>query len=1127
MGTDAAPTIVRLHGEPMLRAPDGQARWLERRAAALLALAAFEPGITRLRAATLLWPDSDDARRNLRQQLLRFRRMAGRDLLVGTETLALAERVVVETDHDGPLLGLLGYDDCEAFAAWLQQRRSTEQRDRVTTLRHQLDQAESAGQLDAALLAAQALLALDHRDEAHHRECMRLHYLAGNGAAGLAAFERLRRMLQDEFGSHPSAATLQLADALRSAQAGVAGMGGVSVRPNALPITLKRPPHLSGRASELAAVRQAWADGLAVWIEAEAGMGKSRLLAALLQGPGDDVPAWAGAGALAAGAKPLRPPEPGVLLASGRPGDAGSPYVTLARLLAPLMAASLPGLGPAAQAALRCLQPQALDLAAPALAHNAMAAAVAELIERAAVRTVAVDDLHFADEATIELLAALASTEPAEQRAHGPACRWVFATRPAELPGAGRALRAALTELQRLAVVVLAPLTANGVIALVDSLGIAGLAGQALAEPLLRHTGGNPLFLLETLKQGLVDGSLARGQLPRPTQVATLIESRLARLSDGALTLARVAAIAGVDFRIELAEVAIGIQAVRLASAWQELQDAQILRDEAFAHDLIADAVLRGVPPVVARRVHAQCAGWLATHQGDPARVARHWLACGQHMEAGRAFVAAAARAEHAARLQEVGELCTQAAQAFALAGAADERFAALCGRARALISVDFSDAALDEVRALVGEAGNDAQRMQAQTELLGLLVERGQSEAAVDAGQALMDLARRHGDHARMVRTACQMASALCRIGRADDALALLLPLRTWVDEHAEDALRMLWHGDWAVTLGSLGRLREAVQAYDAARAAARRADLPDAEGRLMMNCAVSLRQCGQFDRALALARAGQAQSSQDGNDATHRAIARLVIARDECETGCFGPALAALEDILPQFESTGAAFWSQATRMVLANLWLQLGQVARATRLLDHDAPESPPWLLADRQLLRLDLAWCQQRRPPEGALQVAVEQALLDPQRGPGLRVRALRHLPAERVLADAHGLQRELAATERYGVAMALQVHVARAALQAGRADQAAQAAVALLARFAEGCAPDAVYRAEAWWLASRALAGVGREAEARQAMAQGVQWVIQHALPQVPAPFIDSFLNRNLVNRELLAAAGAR
>ena len=45
---------------------------LERRAAALLALAALEPGISRLRAASMLWPDSADPRRNLRQQVLRF-----------------------------------------------------------------------------------------------------------------------------------------------------------------------------------------------------------------------------------------------------------------------------------------------------------------------------------------------------------------------------------------------------------------------------------------------------------------------------------------------------------------------------------------------------------------------------------------------------------------------------------------------------------------------------------------------------------------------------------------------------------------------------------------------------------------------------------------------------------------------------------------------------------------------------------------------------------------------------------------------------------------------------------------------------------------------------------------------
>ena len=74
----------------------------------------------------------------------------------------------------------------------------------------------------------------------------------------------------------------------------------------------------------------------------------------------------------------------------------------------------------------------------------------------------------------------------------------------------------------------------------------------------------------------------------------------------------------------------MGRRAVELANAWDELQQAQVLRDEAFAHDLVADAVLRGLPTAVARRVHAQCAGWLQAHQGEPARVARHWRGAGR-----------------------------------------------------------------------------------------------------------------------------------------------------------------------------------------------------------------------------------------------------------------------------------------------------------------------------------------------------------------------------------------------------------------------------------------------------------------------------------------------------------------
>ena len=65
--------------------------------------------------------------------------------------------------------------------------------------------------------------------------------------------------------------------------------------------------------------------------------------------------------------------------------------------------------------------------------------------------------------------------------------------------------------------------------------------------------------------------------------------------------------------------------------------------------------------------------------------------------EAGRAFVAAALRAEKAARLQEEAALYEQAAQAFADAGLGEERFGALVGRVRSLNGAEFDELALQE----------------------------------------------------------------------------------------------------------------------------------------------------------------------------------------------------------------------------------------------------------------------------------------------------------------------------------------------------------------------------------------------------------------------------------------------
>ena len=1103
---------LRLLGDPAVIGADGAVRALERRAAGLLALVALEPGITRARAAALLWPDSDNARRALRQQLSRFRKIYGAELATGEDALFIANGIAVDAldSSNGALLGELSFDDCEEFDAWLSTQRARRRGGELTEIAQLLAEAEAQGDLAAAVRFAQQLVAVDAASEEHHRTLMRLHYLRGDIGQAQATYDRLAAQLAREFQARPSAETEQLAQALRSAREALPAAVAAPVR--SLPVTVLRPPLLAGRQSERTAAVLHWAEGRAVLLEGEAGLGKSRLMADLLEGAN------------------------AVLVSAGRPGDSGAPYSTLERLLRPVLGDGPEGLDASTCDALAHIVPMAAFGAATharpaadgadasadrpppaALRPGAMARAVSELLRQRHVQVVALDDLHFADEATLDLLAGLAAQ-------NDPPRRWLFAVRPAELSAAAQALRGSLTELQRLGVVPLAALDEGAIATIVDSLAIQGLRGAALAAALLRHTGGNPLFVLETLKRGLSDGSLARGELPHPQSVGSLIERRLQRLGESALTLARIAAIAGVDFSIELAESAIGVRAVQLASAWNELQDAQIVRDESFAHDLVCDAVLRSVPPVVARRVHAQCAQWLAARGAEPARVAWHWRLGGMPAEAGRAFVAAAVRAEMAARLEEEAALYQHAAQAFAEADLHEERFSALVGRVRSLSQAEFGDMATQECRALIAAAGTDAQRVRAHSELAGLLTERGEPLAALEAGGAAMALARRLGDHEWQVRTACHMASSHCRLGHADEAVALLAPLRSWVDAQPDDTLRMLWHGDWGAALGQTGRLREAVAAFDVALGAARRLGLRDSEGRLLLNCSVALRQSGQYDRALAFSRQGQALSAAEIDDAAAPPIDRLVLARDESETGFYNSALPALESVVTEFGRRGAGFWLQASRMVLVRLWLDLGQYARAVPLLRDEPDDLPAWLRADRRLLQLELASALDQAAPAAVLDEALALAPVDPQRGPGMQVRALRALPPAQVLAQAPDLARTLAARERFGGLLALHVQVARAALDKGQTDLAASSARAALALFEEGYAPESMYRPEANLVAWRALAQAGAHAEAAAALDAGIEWIRSHALPHVPVTFIDSFLHRNPVNRELLAAA---
>lgn len=1039
--------------------------------------------------------------------LLRLKQaLDGAALVQGDSVLRLAPHV---TQADGaaaaPLLGTLQFPESPDFQAWLDERRARQRDAGVRSLEADAAAAEAAGRYDDALAAAQRLLGLDEPAEAHHRLVMRLHYLRGDRAAGLAAYERLERWLRAQHGLAPDAASQALARTLREPSTALVPQRPALV---AVPVTVMRPPRLIGRDDALAALRAAWDAGRTALVLGEPGLGKSRLLSEF-------------------GASTH------VASAAGRPGDAGVPYATLARLLRRLREWHDPVHTPAQATALAHVLPEwASACTAPAgpaapssdvrLALLAALEAWLAQAQQQGLTALVLDDLHFADAASMEAVQTLIGSESLA------GLRFALAARPGEMGAAGEALRNALTEARLLDEVALQPLTVEQMTALVASLGLPELDAQALGPQLARHSGGNPLYALETLKLGLADGTLRNGVLPRPQSVGALIERRLSQLSRPALALARVAAIAGVDFDIGLAEAVTGRHAVDLADAWSQLDAAQVLRDDAFAHDLVYDAVLRTVPQPIARRLHEQCATHLAAHGGEPARLAVHWLAAGRAREGAEACLEAARRAQRAGRRVEEARFLANAAQSFADAGDAARQFDTLVDRARALVQADFGAAAdqvLEELHAL---ATSDHQRLRVLREQVELFSQRGQFPESVELGARALALAQSLQDARSQLGIVGSMVGALNTLGREAEAHDLLLPLGRWARDHAEAEVRFLWKGYWAVTLANLDRLHESVTTYEDAITDALAHQMPPGDCAVALaNVAVIQNRMGRTTRAVETGRRAVQMLRDDAQAKGQPLLAMLTLAHHLAEEARYAEALALFDEVLGPIEAGGARIWAAMGQTWLATLWLHLGQQARAAALLATSPDDLPALVRARRLMLRAQLARTY-GQSGAGALALQVE-ALLPGESGHALaaRIACAAFAPAAHTLRDVPRWIELARGAERYGLLLAGLLAVVRAASEQGEHDRATKAAREARVLLDDDINPEPIYRGEAWLIIARALRQAGLAEEADGAQNAGVMWVQRHALPHVPPPFVDSFLHRNPHNQALFAAGGNR
>jgi hypothetical protein len=125
---------------------------------------------------------------------------------------------------------------------------------------------------------------------------------------------------------------------------------------------------------------------------------------------------------------------------------------------------------------------------------------------------------------------------------------------------------------------------------------------EEMAEDIARYTGGNPLFIVETVRQ-LIESNSLGGRfpegLPPPGRARYIIQNRLEGLSPEALQLAQLLAVARADVGLEQAAEVLEVPVARLMEAWRELEEAALVRGTWFSHNLVGEAVLTELPASV------------------------------------------------------------------------------------------------------------------------------------------------------------------------------------------------------------------------------------------------------------------------------------------------------------------------------------------------------------------------------------------------------------------------------------------------------------------------------------------------------------------------------------------------
>jgi DNA-binding SARP family transcriptional activator len=905
--------------------------WAQRRATDLVKLLALAPGHRMPRDEVLetLWPQlgADAAASNLHKAASYTRRALGeRGAVVlrgGVVELAPAAEVTTDVERfeagdDSAYGGELLPD--EPYKEWLLGARARLRERRLARMR-------SEGRWDDVLRE-------DPADEEAHRTLVRRHVARGDRPAAARQFRLLREELS-RLGAEPSEETLALQREFSR---------GPAVRA----VRLLHAP-LEGRERERGSAsaalgRAAVAEGGAVLVTGPLGIGKTRLLEAVL------------AEAEELGFHTLR--------GAAHEEEGRAPYAPLAEALDPL-AARRPELAGAltdsAQAALARLLPSVPRPAGAAdkpVDRHRVFSAVGQLLAQAASErgvVVAIDDLNAADKATAALVHYLARS------ALGERLLLVVGMRDEPLPTAVASVRSSLLERGAAVELALGPLDRVALTAVAQRAAARQLPPAALAA-IERSAAGNPFFTEELAAS--VDAS---GEVAVPPRLREVVARRLERLEPFREPL--LAALAVIDDGFTGTDLTALAGAEEVDEMLGEAEAAGVLEcvrgRYRYRHAFVREELAARLPEEALRRTHARVAALLATDDAPPEGIAHHLLRAG--------------------RAREAVPLLTRAADWAAGVGAFRD------GAAWAALALEHADArerpALLALRAQLLHGAGDARAPAAYAEAIAAAP--AERVPALRARQARACLAA--GDV-----PGAQAALEGVEAERPEDIgdLVLLRGMVAWHTGDWEGARRLASEADGlASDPGELADLKAMLAHLDGGweqhsrHQLAHVWDAPELAGRVFdaYLCVTEyvLAAGDPYDRVAGFAKRLRAQAHQAGAR-RGEAFAATVLGETELFTDNLEAARAHLTDAARLSREVGAMGGESLARMRLGEALLHLGDRAGARAQLEEALELAHISPLADHLLFLVYGVLLQVHdEPAEGLALIERAETLFDPR------------------------------------------------------------------------------------------------------------------------------------------------